>query len=97
MQWPWQALTRLQQQVTALEKEVATMATQADVDALTARITALETRTTTAVTAITAEIVALQGANPSLDLTGLTTAVGTLETDVTGVEALETPPPPVAP
>lgn len=68
------------------------MATQADVDALTARLAALDTRAQNAVTAIQAEIVKLQSANPSLDLTGLTTAVSKLEADATSAEALENPP-----
>lgn len=73
------------------------MATQADVDALTARLSAVDTRTQAAVVAIQAEITNLQTANPALDLTALTTAVGQLETDVTAVEGLEPPAAPVTP
>jgi hypothetical protein len=76
------------------------MATQADVDALTARLAALDTRTQAAVVAIQAEITNLQTANPVLDLTALSAAVSTLETDETSVEGLETPavvtPPPTS-
>lgn len=79
----------LQQQIDDLNKKVGTMATQADVDALSARLAALDTRDKNAVTAIQAEITALQTANPNLDLTGLTNAVGVLEGDTTAVEGLE--------
>jgi hypothetical protein len=79
----------LQTQVDNLQKEVKLMASQADLDALTARLVALDTRDKNAVVAIQAEITALQSANPSLDLTGLTNAVGTLEGDTTSVEGLE--------
>lgn len=84
----------LQKQIDDLNKKVGTMASQSDVDALTARLVALDTRTTTAVAAITAEIAKLQSANPDLDLSGLTAAVGTLEGDVTSVEGLEGDPSP---
>lgn len=65
------------------------MATQADLDALTARLAALDTRDKNAVIAIQAEITALQTANPTLDLTGLTDAVSSLEGDTAAVEGLE--------
>lgn len=93
MKTPWRRPHRvsLRAQVAELTKEVKLMATQADVDALTARLAALDTRTTTAVAAIQAEIAALQAANPALDLTALTAAVSTLETDETSVEGLEPP------
>lgn len=70
------------------------MATQADVDALTTAVNAfidtVQTETTelaAADAAILAEIANLQSANPALDLTALTDAVGRGSTAVANLQA----------
>lgn len=85
-------ITTLQSQVTTLTKDVAKMATQAEVDALTTAVNGVSADLTAAVANISAELTALQNANPSLDLTGLTTAVSGLQGVQATVDALETPP-----
>jgi hypothetical protein len=64
------------------------MATQADVDALTQKVSDLGTALASDVTAITDEIAALQSANPSLDLSALSSAVDGLSTNVDAVTAI---------
>ncbi len=109
--WPQYAIEIALQ----LQRIENTMATQADIDALDAEVTAFVTSVTaddstliTATTGIAAEIVALQAANPTIDLTALQghvtslgSAVTQLGTDAASVQALvpaaTTPAAPVEP
>jgi len=67
------------------------MATQADIDALTAALAQEDSDLNTAVTGIQAEIVALQNANPALDLTALSAQVDATAAAVAAAAALVPP------
>lgn len=66
---------------------------QSDIDALTAEVTQEDSDLNSAVTAIQAEIVALQQANPALDLSGLQSEVDAVKTAVAAAAALVPAPP----
>ena len=67
------------------------MASQADIDALTAALAQEDSDLNTAVTGIQAEIVALQNANPALDLTALSAQVDATAAAVAAAAALVPP------
>lgn len=74
------------------ELRKAQMSTQADVDALTAAVNQVSTDVATAQTTLQAEIDKLAAANPALDLSGLTAAVGALDPAVQALDALAPTP-----
>jgi multidrug resistance efflux pump len=65
------------------------MATQAEVDTITTEVQTVATDLTTAQTALQAEIDSLAAANPSIDLSGLRTAVAPLAGAVTALGNLQ--------
>jgi hypothetical protein len=82
--------------IAPLEEGISTMATQADVDALTTAVDQVTTDLAAAKTNLQGEIDKLSSANPTLDITGLQTAVAPLDTAVQALGAL-TPTPAPAP
>ena len=91
-------LAHIERHIRALE-QVQTIqgekivASQADIDALTAALAQEDSDLNTAVTAIQAEIVALQQANPALDLTALSAQVDATAAAVAAAAALVPAPP----
>lgn len=81
--------------ITKLKELIVTTAgnTQADVDALTTAVGSLAAALTADVTNIEAEIASLKTTNPSLDLSGLETAVTGLTATVGTVDAIAPAPP----
>lgn len=67
------------------------LATQADIDALTNALAQLQAELTADDGAIQAELAKLSQANPSVDLTGLQSAVSNLSTQVQNTTALVPP------
>lgn len=86
----------LHEHLRKLNERIDHMATQADVDAITTQVEAVEQHVTDAQTAIQAELDALASANPALDLSALTAAVGKLDPAVQALGTLK-PDAPAAP
>jgi cytochrome c556 len=85
-------LARHDRLINKMEKNMAT--TQADLDALAAALGDLSTKLTSADEGLQAEIDALQAANPSLDLSGVQSALGALSAQVDATAAMVPAAPP---
>lgn len=88
-------------EVDKLNERMDTMATQDDINRLTGEVNQVATDLAASVATVQSELDALQAANPTLDLSGLETAVSTLDTQAQAVGTLApqpapapTPPPP---
>lgn len=88
----WRAIKRL-------ERQISHMASQAEVDTITTKIEQVATDLGTVQTTLQTEIDNLAAANPSIDLSGLKTAVEPLDAAVEALGSLQplTPEPTPAP
>lgn len=85
------------QAINAIERKLTYMATQAEVDGITTEIQKVATDLTTVQGTLQTEIDNLAAANPSIDLSGLKTAVAPLDAAVEALGSLQPLKPEPAP